>query len=168
MRPRGGIKRPAGIDWRAGSGAPYTEGGAHRGGPDVCDSRSAATWRALLSQSEQQWNAFLNQAMGSDQYTQSMGRMMEAYAAMQKNMAESMSRYLGALNMPTRTDILTLGDRLAMIEDRLAGIERMLGEPGASAEPTRRRRRRRVRPPRTKRPPTGAGRATPAGERRGA
>jgi hypothetical protein len=128
----------------------------------------AATWRTLLSQSEQQWNAFLNQAMGSDQYTQSMGRMMEAYAAMQKNMAESMSRYLGALNMPTRTDILTLGDRLAMIEDRLAGIERMLGEPGARAEPTD-GVAAAARPPRTKRPPTDAGAGTtPAGERRGA
>jgi hypothetical protein len=120
-----------------------------------------AAWRSWISQSEQQWNALLNQAMGSDQYAQSMGRMMETYVAMQKNMAESMSRYLGALNMPTRADILTLGDRLAMIEDRLAGIERMLTAAGTSAAPTDGATAAAgMRPPRTKRP--GPGRHRPA------
>ena len=81
-----------------------------------------AAWRTFVTQSEQQWNAFLNQAMGTDQYSQALGRMMETYAGMQKTMADQMARYLGALNMPTRSDVMTLGDRLAMIEDRLAGI----------------------------------------------
>jgi len=122
-----------------------------------------AAWRAWITQSEQQWNVFLNQAMGSDQYTQSMGRVMEVYATMQKNMAEGMSRYLGALNMPTRTDILTLGDRLGMIEDRLAGIERMLAEAGTSAGTPG--AAAGMRPPRTKQPPSRAG---ASGEGRGA
>jgi hypothetical protein len=104
--------------------------------------------------------------MGSDQYSQWMGRMMETYVTMQKNMAESMSRYLGALNLPTRTDILTLGDRLAMIEDRLAGIERML-TAGTSAAPTDgATAAATMRPPRTKQPASGTGTA-PAGESRG-
>ena len=109
-----------------------------------------AAWRAWLGQSEQQWNAFLNQAMGTDQYSQSLGRFMELYAMLQKNLTESMGRSLAALNMPTRADILALGDRLAMIEDRLAQIERALsravtdgGEATAAAV---------ARPPRTKQP----------------
>ena len=61
-----------------------------------------AAWRSWISQSEQQWNALLNQAMGSDQYSQWMARMMETYVTMQKNMAESMSRYFGALNLLRR------------------------------------------------------------------
>jgi hypothetical protein len=113
-----------------------------------------AAWRAFVTQSEQQWNAFLNQAMGSDQYSQTLGRMMEMYAGMQKTMADQMARYLGALNMPTRSDIMTLGDRLAMIEDRLAAIERMLARvdglaPGGGAGQA-------GRPPRTKQPPSAA------------
>jgi polyhydroxyalkanoic acid synthase PhaR subunit len=128
----------------------------------------AAAWRSWISQSEQQWNALLNQAMGSDQYSQWMGRMMETYVMMQKNMAESMSRYLGALNMPTRTDILTLGDRLAMIEDRLAGIERMLTAAGTSAAPADGATAAAMRPPRTKQPASGPGTGMPpAGESRG-
>jgi Poly(R)-hydroxyalkanoic acid synthase subunit (PHA_synth_III_E) len=118
-----------------------------------------AAWRLFVTQAEQQWNAFFNQAMGSDQYSQSLGRLMETYAAMQKTMADTMSRYLGALNMPSRADIMTLGDRLAMIEDRLAGIERMLAGMGApsgavAAAPA-------ARPPRTKQPPSDARPAAP-------
>jgi polyhydroxyalkanoic acid synthase PhaR subunit len=113
-----------------------------------------AAWRAFVTQSEQQWNAFLNQAMGTDQYSQAIGRMMEMYAGMQKAMADQMARYLGALNMPTRSDVMTLGDRLAMIEDRLAGIERLLtrgdglGQGGGAVQ--------EGRPPRTKQPPSTA------------
>jgi len=123
-----------------------------------------AAWRAFVTQSEQQWNAFLNQAMGSDQYSQTLGRMMEMYAGMQKTMADQMARYLGALNMPTRSDVMTLGDRLAMIEDRLAGIERMLARvdalaPAGSAAAA-------GRPPRTKQPPSATGApAAPDAER---
>ena len=64
--------------------------------------------------------------------------------------------------------ILTLGDRLAMIEDRLAGIERMLSAAGTSAAPTDRAPAAAMRPPRTKQPASGAGTETaPAGECRG-
>ena len=132
---------------------------ARRGkeGMSVAESASSipdplAAWRAWLGQSEQQWNAFLNQAMGTDQYSQSVGRFMEFYATLQKNLTESMGRSLAALNMPTRADILALGDRLAMIEDRLAEIERALGRVagagtggGGEAAPV-------PRPPRTKQP----------------
>ena len=116
-----------------------------------------AAWRAFVTQSEQQWNAFLNQAMGSDQYSQTLGRMMEMYAGMQKTMADQMAKYLGALNMPTRSDVMTLGDRLAMIEDRLAGIERMLARvdglvQSGGSQPGR--------PPRTKQPPSASGAPT--------
>jgi hypothetical protein len=89
-----------------------------------------ALWREWVSQSERQWNTFLNEMMGTDQFSQSMGRFMEIYLAMQKNMTESMGRYFTALNIPTRTDVLTLADRLAAIEDRLARIEGGLGRLG--------------------------------------
>src|SRR5262245_2497846 len=119
-------------------------------------------WRNWLSQSEQQWNTFLNQAMGTDQYSQSLGRFMELYATVQKNIAESMGRYLGTLNMPTRADVLTLGDRLAMIEDRLAEIERMLARSGLAARSAADGAAASPRPPRTKQPPSHAAPPSPA------
>jgi hypothetical protein len=111
-----------------------------------------AMWREWVSQSERQWNTFLTQAMGSESYSQSVGRFMEFYVAAQKQLGESMGRYLTALNLPTRADLLGLGDRLAAIETRLARIETTLahgGEAGDDAMPA-------TRPPRTRRPPAAA------------
>src|SRR5262245_37685007 len=110
-----------------------------------------AMWREWVSQSERQWNTFLNQAMGSESYSQSVGRFMEFYVAAQKQLGESMGRYLTALNLPTRADLLGLGDRLAAIETRLARLEAVLtrgsdGAAGDDAVPA-------ARPPRTRRPP---------------
>jgi hypothetical protein len=48
---------------------------------------------------------------------------MDLYLNVQKNMNEVMGRYLQTINVPTRNDILALGERLSQIEDRLSSIE---------------------------------------------
>ena len=120
-----------------------------------------AMWREWVNQSERQWNTFFNDVMATDQYTQSMGRFVEAYVSGQKSLADTMARGFAALNVASRTDVLSLGDRLAAIEHRLARIEARLDPTAAAAggrgsgeavPPTN-------RPPRTKTPPAqGSGR----------
>jgi len=83
-----------------------------------------AMWREWVAQSERQWNALLNEAMTTDQYGQSLGRFMELYLVMQKSLGEAMGRYFTALNIPTRGDVLALGQRLSAIEERLTRLER--------------------------------------------
>jgi polyhydroxyalkanoic acid synthase PhaR subunit len=80
-------------------------------------------WRNWLSESERQWNGFLNQAMATDEFSQTMGKFMDVYLNMQKSMSEAMGRYLTAMNLPTRTDVLALGDRISVLEERIAGLE---------------------------------------------
>jgi polyhydroxyalkanoic acid synthase PhaR subunit len=118
--------------------------------PSVPDPFSM--WREWVSQSERQWNTFLNQVMGTEQYNQQMGRFMDSYLSMQKNLGEVMGRYLSSINVATRTDVLALGERLAAIEDLLRNIE-------ASVVPAESRGRsvataalQVARPPRTKKP----------------
>jgi len=82
-----------------------------------------AMWRDWVANSERQWNGFLNNAMATDEFSQTMGRMMDVYLNVQKNMNEVMGRYLQTINVPTRNDILALGERLSQIEDRLSNIE---------------------------------------------
>ena len=82
-----------------------------------------AMWRDWVANSERQWNGFLNNAMATDEFSQTMGRMMDVYLNVQKNMNEVMGKYLQTINVPTRSDILALGERLSQIEDRLSGIE---------------------------------------------
>jgi hypothetical protein len=71
---------------------------------------------------------------------------------MQKNTGEAMERYFSALSLPTRSDLIEVGERLSTIETRLAAIEEILarmsgvsasGSESAAAGP---------RPPRTKKP----------------
>ncbi len=80
-------------------------------------------WRDWVANSERQWNSFLNNAMATDEFSAVLGRGMDVYLAMQKNLNEVMGRYFTALNVPSRSDVLTLGDRLAAVEEKLAGLE---------------------------------------------
>lgn len=82
-----------------------------------------AMWRDWVANSERQWNGFLNNAMSTDEFSQSMGRMMDVYLNVQKQMNEVMGRFLQTVNLPTRDDILAVGERLSQIEDRLGRIE---------------------------------------------
>ncbi len=113
-----------------------------------------AMWRDWLSNSERQWNSFLNDAMATDEFGRNMGRMMDVYLAMQKNLNEVMGRYFSALNVPTRTDVLTLGNRLGEIESRLDGIEGAVKSlaPREHASASASAPASAPRPPRTKKP----------------
>jgi polyhydroxyalkanoic acid synthase PhaR subunit len=92
-----------------------------------------AMWRDWVANSERQWNGFLNDAMATDEFSQSMAKMMDVYLNMQKNMNEMMGKYLQTMNVPTRNDILALGERLSQIEDRLSSIENGLRAASAAA-----------------------------------
>lgn len=106
-------------------------------------------WREWMDGAERQWNSVLTEFMGTEQFGQASGRMMEAFLGMQSSMNEATQRYFSALNLPTRTDILSIAERLTGIEDRLSDIERSLGavaSPAAGRAP-------RSKPKRTKKAP---------------
>lgn len=112
-----------------------------------------ALWRDWVSQSERHWNAYLNQVMGTDQFNEAQNRMMGAYLGMQKTMSDAMGRLLTSLDMPTRSDVLRLGERLTVIEDRLRAIEERLGRrPGGDASGDGAVTAAVQRPARTRRP----------------
>lgn len=112
-------------------------------------------WRNWLADSERQWNAFLNDAMATEQYSRTMAQFMDMYLNFQKSMSEAMGRYLTTMNMPTRQDVLALGDRLSAIEDRLVALEAKVASapqgngivPGTGLKDV-------PRPPRTRKPPS--------------
>lgn len=109
-------------------------------------------WREWVDQSERQWNSVLNELMSTEQFGQASSKMMEAFLGMQSTMNEATQRYFSALNLPTRTDVLSLGDRLASIERTLGELSSKLEalQPAGSATkavPSR------PRPKRTKKAP---------------
>jgi polyhydroxyalkanoic acid synthase PhaR subunit len=115
-----------------------------------------AMWRDWVANSERQWNSFLNNAMATDEFSQTMGRMMDVYLNVQKQMNEVMGRYLQLINVPTRNDVIAIGERLSQIEDRLVGIEDAIASAArgqaASAAAAPNTASAAPRPPRTRKP----------------
>jgi len=118
--------------------------------PDSPSFDPLAAWRDLVAQWEKSVNSVANQNMTSDQFSGSMNTMLNVMVRAQESMGEVMAKYLGTLNLPSRNDLLTLGEQLGAIEEKLGQIAEIL---------ERRKSRARAKPamampPRTKRPPS--------------
>ena len=111
-------------------------------------------WRQWATQSERQWNEFFNQLMGTEEFSQSLGRNLDVFLHFQKTMNEAMGSFFTAMNVPTRTDVLALGDRMLAIENRLAALEAQLSAALAAAPANG--TNAKARPKRTRRPPAAA------------
>ena len=106
-------------------------------------------WRKAAADTEQRWNDFFNELMGTDAFAQVMARSMDGYLTMQATFAKGMEQYLRALNLPTRTDVNQLAERVALLEQKIDLIAASLGaaapaaaEPNASGGAPRRGRKR--------------------------
>jgi ABC-type multidrug transport system fused ATPase/permease subunit len=128
------------------------------------DKDPLALWRGMLSQWESSVNALANSTMKSDEYSSQMNGAMGATLRMQETIREFMAQYLAATNLPSRTEVLAIAERLGAVEARLDRITTLLeqianaqttaaaGAPAgtAAAAPAA---APRPRPPRTKSPP---------------
>jgi poly(hydroxyalkanoate) synthase III subunit E len=122
---------------------------------DPKDTDPLAPWRDLLSQWEQNVNSLANRTMASDEYSSSMNSVMGATLKMQETMRQFMATYLASANLPSRSEVLGIAERLGGVESRLDRIAALLeriaearnGDAPGPATPTQ------PRPPRTKRPP---------------
>ena len=88
-------------------------------------------WRQLYDANERAWSSALEQAMGTPEFGESSGKMLEALLAAQKAARDGMRTYLETINVPTREDIARLGElvvgleeKIDQIADRLDSIEK--------------------------------------------
>jgi polyhydroxyalkanoic acid synthase PhaR subunit len=108
-------------------------------------------WREWLDRSERQWNEWLNEAMEGEQFGRGSRRMLDLAMGFQSAMNSATHRYFTTLNVPTRADVLQLGERLGAIEERLGAIEEALVAAGGGARASQ--RVARPKPKRTRKPP---------------
>jgi polyhydroxyalkanoic acid synthase PhaR subunit len=109
-------------------------------------------WREWLDRSERQWNEWLGEAMESEHFGSGSRRLLDLALAFQSSMNSATQRYFTTLNVPTRADVLQLGERLVAIEERLGAIEAAL----LARDPTAGTKATNVaapRPKRTRKPP---------------
>src|SRR3954453_8256102 len=114
---------------------------------------SAAIWQTMIGEMEKGFNSFANQAMASPEFSKVMNQVGGVSAGAQKQLGELMEKYLLAMNLPSRAQMVGMAERIQSIEGQLNEIKALLhqvhhnslapeGGYGAS------------RPPRTKRPPS--------------
>jgi hypothetical protein len=128
----------------------------------MADAKSSASeafssWRDWVSQSETQLNKLLNEVMATEGYTRVLGGFTKVFVSMQKSTGEALERYFTALSLPTRSDVLDLGQRLSTIESRLAAMEAILGRLAPTGATVVDSAAAVPRPPRTKKPAAARG-----------
>ena len=112
-------------------------------------------WREWIVKSEQMWSDAITDVMGNPQVSADMGRSMQEFLHMHRMFSESFAQYLSALNLPSRSDILDLSDRIGQLEDAVAAISVDLREQrallaGAGVVATEQAKKKK--PSRTKQP----------------
>jgi len=108
-----------------------------------------AAFSEFISQWEKGVNEFANRLMKSDEFAQTMNRATTTSATMQHQLGELTGRYLKMLNIPSRSEIADIGERLQTIETSLHRISAELEKLNVSGG-----RAVIAGPPRTRRPPS--------------
>jgi hypothetical protein len=82
------------------------------------------------------WSKVMIEVVNTEAYAKATGTMLDTYlttsAPFRKALETTMTQVLSQLNMPTRSDMMTLSDRLTNIELRLDDIEARLDEQRAA------------------------------------
>jgi hypothetical protein len=120
-----------------------------------------ALWQKMMGEMEKGFNAFANQAMASPQFSKAVNQVGGVTAGAQKQLGELMEKYLVSMNMPSRSQLVGMAERLQSIESQLGEIKTLLLQMNGMSGMTKDSLAAAPRPPRTKRPPP-----TPAGESR--
>lgn len=110
-------------------------------------------WRGLLEDMEKNFNQLAGAAVGSEQFSRTMNQFGSASVAAQKGLGDVIERYLAIMNLPSRSDLVNLGERMQAIEARLNEIAALLhrAHPEAASETIG--FAGMPKPKRTKRPP---------------
>jgi hypothetical protein len=121
------------------------------------NSEAFSSWRDWVTQSETQLNKLLNEVMATEGFTRVLGGFTKVLVSMQKGTGEALERYFTALSLPTRSDVLDLGQRLSSIELRLDAMETILGHLAPKSRGHGEAVAASPRPPRTKKPAASRG-----------
>jgi hypothetical protein len=118
-----------------------------------------ALWRDLVSQVSKDANQWANRGMQTDEFAQGMHQLMGPMLAFGKLSTKAKQRYFEVMNLPSRSDVEALGERLQAVEDKLIDLVAMLerGQGGAASARARSPAAGNPHPvarlPRTRKPP---------------
>jgi hypothetical protein len=129
--------------------------------PDNAPVDPFAAWRDIVSQWEKSVNSLANREMASDQFSGSMNQMMNVMLRAQQSVGDAMIKYLAALNLPSRADLVALGEQLGSIESQLSRIAVAIDRQTQIAATLQHASPPPTPPPPTSPPPTSQARTSP-------
>jgi hypothetical protein len=109
-------------------------------------------WRDWIVKSEQQWSESLTQMMKNERAGGLLNKQVDEARMMQRMFAEMAQMSLAAANLPSRSDIESLDERLGRVEDGLAAVSAALVQLRSSLEQSGTAAPARPRPARDRKP----------------
>ena len=115
-----------------------------------------AMWRDWVARSESQWSEAVSQLLKDPRSGGALNRQLDELRMAHRLFGEMAQASLAASNLPSRSDLEALDERLGRVEDGLAGVAAELSRlrmalesavPAASVAPARPARNRRPASP---------------------
>lgn len=113
-------------------------------GPEASNPLDPFTmWRGMRDTYMDAWSKAMIDAVNSEEYARAMGTFLDSYltvsAPFRQAVERTMTQVLMQLNMPSRSDVTNLAERLTNIEMRLDDLDARL-DAGQSSKPATGRR----------------------------
>src|SRR6056297_165397 len=85
-------------------------------------------FRELVTEWERGFDGLANRVMGTDEFSRTMNQVQNMQLRAQKAFADNMAKHLANLNLPSRDDVLRVGEAVHEVDMRLARLEQKLDE----------------------------------------
>ncbi len=118
-------------------------------------------WSALGTRAERTLKQLADRGVASDGFAFGMNQALNASLWADRRVRTLQHRLLAALELPSRTELLALGEKMRSIEDRLLALSMQLAQLEAESSP-KHPPPRLPSPPRTRKPPAAATSAAPS------
>jgi hypothetical protein len=94
---------------------------SEKSGPDMFDLWKP--WREWFIQNERAWSEEITKMIKHDTVAETVGKEINTGLLRQQMLTEGMGASLSFLNLPTREDLVALGERIGRLEDSIARQE---------------------------------------------
>lgn len=124
----------------------------------------AEAFRNLITEWERGFDAMANRLMGTEEFSRSMNQFQDLQLRMQKRFNEAMAEQLSHFNLPSREDVLRLGESIRQLDKRLAKMEKQIKK---LSRKKKHKAGKAEGPPRTKLPPSARNEGSGTGGQNG-
>ncbi|MBH1965577.1 MAG: hypothetical protein I8H77_14640 [Comamonadaceae bacterium] len=93
------------------------------------------TWREWFVKNEREWSESITKLMKDETVAQSMGQEINAAIHRQQMFTQGLASPMASMNIPSRADVVALGERIGHLEDSVARVEAALVRMESRSKP---------------------------------